>query len=62
MAIVNSPAEQRENLPNVSWETYERLLADHLDASAPRFACDKGVLEIASPSGLHERSTGPWRW
>jgi len=38
----------------VAWETYERLLADHLDRSSPRFAYDRGVLEIVSPSTEHE--------
>ena len=38
MEIVKSPAEQRVVLHNVSWETYERLLAEHADYSAPRFA------------------------
>ena len=41
-------------LPHVSWETYERLLADHLDASVPHFTYDRGVLEIVSPSTPHE--------
>jgi Uma2 family endonuclease len=41
-------------LRNVSWETYERLLEDHLDSSAPRFTYDQGVLEIMSPSAEHE--------
>src|SRR5438876_12359159 len=49
-----TPAEQRVVLQNVSWETYEHLLADHLDASAPRFTFDRGVLEIMSPFSEHE--------
>ena len=55
MDTVKSPAEGRVILRNVSWETYERLLADHEDSSAPRFAYDRGVLEIVSPSPEHER-------
>lgn len=47
--------EQRVVLHNVSWETYERLLADHASASAPRFAYDRGELEITSPMPVHER-------
>ena len=50
-----TPAEQRVVLQNVSWETYEHLLADHVDASTPRFTFDHGVLEIMSPSAEHER-------
>jgi Uma2 family endonuclease len=54
MPTVVSPPEQRVVLCNVSWETYERILEDHLDSSAPRFTYDDGVLEIMSPSPEHE--------
>ncbi len=56
MDVVNSPAEQRVVLHNVSWETYERLLAEHADNSAPRFTYDRGELEIMSPNPEHERT------
>jgi Uma2 family endonuclease len=46
---------QRVVLPHVSWDTYERLLADHADRSAPRFTYDRGVLEIVAPSSKHEK-------
>src|SRR2546427_10376054 len=49
------PAEHTVVLQNVSWETYEHLLADHVDASTPRFTFDRGVLEVMSPSAEHER-------
>ncbi len=55
--IISPPPEVREQrvvLNHVSWETYERLLADHIDASSPRFTYDQGVLEIMSPSFEHE--------
>lgn len=55
MATVLSAPEQRVVLNHVSWETYESLLADHLDASNPRFTYDCGVLEIMSPSSEHEK-------
>jgi Uma2 family endonuclease len=55
MATVLSPPEQRVTLYNVSWETYERLLADLQDSSAPRMTYDRGTLEIMSPSSEHER-------
>ena len=55
METVKSPAEQRILLSNVSWETYERLLEDHRDSSAPRFTFDRGMLEIISPSPEHEK-------
>ena len=54
METIKSPAEQKVFLSNVSWETYERLLEDHLDSSAPRFTYDRGMLEILSPSPEHE--------
>ena len=37
-------------LSGVSWETYERLLADMQDSHAAHFAYDRGVLEIMAPS------------
>jgi Uma2 family endonuclease len=46
--------EQGVVLQNVSWETYEYLLSDHVDASTPRFTFDHGLLEIMSPSSEHE--------
>ena len=54
MPTVLSPPEQRVVLRNVSWETYERLLAENLDCRSPRFTYDRGVLEIMSPSAEHE--------
>jgi Uma2 family endonuclease len=56
MATVVVPAEQRIVLHDVSWETYEHLLADHIDSSAPRFTYDRGELEIVSLSTEHERA------
>ncbi len=47
--------EQRMALGHVSWETYERLLADYLDSSSPRFTYDRGTLEIMSPSREHAK-------
>ena len=54
METVKSPAEQRVVLHNIGWHTYERLLADHQNNSAPRFTYDRGELEIMSPSPEHE--------
>lgn len=48
--------EQRIVFPSCSWETYERILADHADQSAPRLTYDRGVLEIMSPSPEHENA------
>jgi Uma2 family endonuclease len=55
METVKIPSEQRTVLHNISWETYEHLLADHRDRSSPRFAYDRGVLEIMVVSSRHER-------
>jgi Uma2 family endonuclease len=46
--------EQRVLMRNVSWETYEGLLAANVDSSSPRMSYDHGVLEIMSPSLTHE--------
>src|SRR5208337_4756087 len=56
--IISPPQEEREQrvvLRHVSWETYESLLADHADASSPRFTYSEGMLEIMSPSLEHEK-------
>jgi Uma2 family endonuclease len=50
LEAAKSPAEQRILLRNVSWETYERLLAEREESRVPRFAYDRGMLEIMSPS------------
>src|SRR5580704_7067407 len=42
-------------LRNLDWETYERIMAAHLDSSVPRFTYDRGDLEIMSPSPEHEK-------
>ena len=55
MESVKTPAEQRVVLHNIGWNTYERLLADHENNSAPRFTYDRGELEIMSPNPEHER-------
>lgn len=57
MAAVSVPAlvaDERIVLPNVSWETYERLLTDDEGRRSPRLTYDQGVLEIVSPSPPHE--------
>jgi Uma2 family endonuclease len=46
--------DRRVTLHGVSWETYEHLLADLADRSAPRLTFDQGVLEIMSPTAEHE--------
>jgi Uma2 family endonuclease len=53
MSTVNSSAEQRILLGNVSWSTYVAL-AESADNPRGRMAFDQGVLEIMSPSSTHE--------
>lgn len=54
MATVTSPPERGVVVQHVSWETYERLLADLADQSSPRLTFDRGTLEIMSPTPEHE--------
>lgn len=58
MVTVLSPpktAAARVVLPNVSWETYERLLTDLSDCSVPHLTYDRGRLEIMSPTAKHDQ-------
>ncbi len=48
------PPEERIVLRDVSWETYESLLADHENKSVPHFTYDRGMLEIVYPSLVRE--------
>ncbi len=54
METIKSPAEQKITLHNASWETYERLIRERGESRVPRFAYDRGELEIISPSAEHE--------
>lgn len=54
MPSIVAPTEQRVTLAGLSWDTYERLLAEHQGAANPRFAYDRGVLEIMVVSYEHE--------
>jgi Uma2 family endonuclease len=47
--------EGRVTLRNVGWETYEMLVEEDPDRSAPRFFYDRGEMEIMSPSFEHEQ-------
>lgn len=55
MEAIKSRPGQGIVLYDVSWETYEHLLADHLDNSVPHFTYDRGVLAIVSPLPEHEK-------
>jgi hypothetical protein len=54
METVKSPAGQKVILHNVCWETYERLIEERGESRVPRFAYDRGELEIRGPSTEHE--------
>jgi len=57
MAMAVRPVESASQcvvLQGVSWETYERLLADFRDSHAVHLTYDQGVLEILVPSAKHE--------
>lgn len=45
---------QRVVLENISWQTYQAMLADMGDHRASRLTYDEGTLEIKMPSKLHE--------
>jgi Uma2 family endonuclease len=53
-AAVASPGQQRVLLRGISWATYEGLLNDQEERSSPRFAYDRGMLEIVPISLEHE--------
>jgi Uma2 family endonuclease len=55
MSTVAAPAENVNVLHGVTWETYERLLADRGENSRPLLTFDRGELEILSPGKYHER-------
>jgi hypothetical protein len=42
--LVRSPTEQRVLLRNVSWRTYQRLIAERQERPVPRFFYDLGCL------------------
>jgi len=54
MSVAIPHVEGRVVLTNISWETFEALLAES-DRRGTRFTYDRGVLEIMSPSREHER-------
>ncbi len=49
-------AEERVILNNISWETFERLLAEAGDHRSTRFHYFDGMLELMSPLARHEGS------
>ncbi len=55
MATVSTSLDQTVVLRDVCWDTYEKLLGDLVDSSAPRLTFDRGTLEIMSPTAERER-------
>jgi Uma2 family endonuclease len=53
MATIAAPVERLVRL-RVSWETYQRLLAEHTDEPGTRFTYNDGDLEIMVLSASHE--------
>jgi Uma2 family endonuclease len=49
-------SEQRVTLPNISWQTYQQILAETGECRRSRLTYDRGVLEIVVPLEPHERS------
>ncbi len=52
--LLSATSEQRVVLSRVSWSTFLTLVRE-TESGRGRFAYDQGVLEIMSPSGMHER-------
>jgi Uma2 family endonuclease len=54
MALTVAPSEERVLFHNISWETYERLLAERGHSPGTKFAYDEGNLEIMVAHVGHE--------
>ncbi|MGD1944381.1 MAG: Uma2 family endonuclease [Leptolyngbyaceae cyanobacterium] len=57
LTTVSPPSETRILLQGISWETYERLLAETGEGRNQRLAYDNGSLEIMVPLEGHEEPT-----
>src|SRR6266446_7764164 len=55
MATVVSQPERLVILEGVTWDTYERLIAEHGESGGTRFTYDEGVLQIMVVSSQHEK-------
>jgi Uma2 family endonuclease len=56
MVTTTAPISQRVVLPNISWETFEIMLAEMGDNRITRVAYDQGTLEIMTPLMPHEHN------
>jgi len=59
---VQTLPERRVVLHDVSWETYEQLLADQAGKRVPHLNYIEGALEIVSPTQEHEQANVVLAW
>jgi Uma2 family endonuclease len=56
MVTTAPSSSQRVILQNISWQTFETILAEMGDNRATRLAYDRGILEIMTPLIPHEHN------
>lgn len=56
MVTTAASSSQRVILQNISWQTFETILAEMGDNRATRLAYDQGILEIMTPLMPHEHN------
>jgi Uma2 family endonuclease len=56
MVTTATRSSQRVILQNISWQTFESILAEMGDNRATRLAYDRGILEIMTPLMPHEHN------
>ena len=56
MVTTAASSSQRVILQNISWQTFENILAEMGDHHATRLAYDQGILEIMTPLMPHEHN------
>ncbi|BAZ49281.1 hypothetical protein NIES4103_18930 [Nostoc sp. NIES-4103] len=56
MVVTAATSSQRVILPNISWQTFETILAEMGDNRVTRLAYDHGTLEIMTPLMPHEHN------
>ncbi len=54
MVTTRAASEQRAVLRNISWQTFETMLAEMGEDRASRITYDQGMLEIMTPLMPHE--------
>lgn len=56
MVTTGASSSQRVILQNITWQTFETILAEMGDNRATRLAYDQGILEIMTPLMPHEHN------